>query len=760
MTDSDLLHVLIIEDDPGTARLQQKVLARSGYRVTPVAGPDAARDVLAREDVHLILFDYRLADGRDGLEFYQALKRDGIHLPAIMVTGFPSETLVIQAMRAGVRDFVTKSTEYLDLLTGTVDHVLRRALIERKLVESEELHRITLASVSDAVLITDDDGRFVYVSPGVERMFGIPADVALGLGTVDRLLGPVDFSPAQLAAEGELVNLPHAVRNRRGEEHDLLINIKQVSIRGGTRLYTCRDVTAHRRVESALQTEREFSAHIVGAAPFVICQIRPDGETQFVNPAITQVAGYEPHEIIGQNWWSLFYPGAEHAQVEQLFQNLNAEGVRDYEMRLTTRDGRQRTIAWNSVNRLNAAGELESIIGIGWDVTERKLLEEQLRQSQKMEAVGSLAGGIAHDFNNLLTVILGNGELALELLQTGEPVDELLEDIMGAARRASALTRQLLAFSRKQLLNPQRLDVNRLVSNIERLLQRVIGEDIELRTSLTSDLPLVKVDPSQFEQILLNLAVNARDAMPRGGRLTIATSLAVLDEDYSALHPAVAPGPYIQVAVSDTGTGIPKSIRNRIFEPFFTTKATGKGTGLGLATVFGIVQQSGGHIAFYSEESQGTTFRIVLPATLSAGEKRADIDGSPPRRGSERVLLIEDEPRLRELTRKMLERDGYEVRDFGDPEEAAAIDDETLRSCELLLTDVVMPGMSGPQAADKLTARHPELKVLFMSGHTEDAVIRHGVDNVVKAFLQKPFSRNLLSQKLRGLLDGGETEAD
>jgi PAS domain S-box-containing protein len=388
------------------------------------------------------------------------------------------------------------------------------------------------------------------------------------------------------------------------------------------------------------------------------------------------------------------------------------------------------------------------------DVTERKRLETQLIQSQKMDSVGRLAGGVAHDFNNLLGVITGYGELLSKRLPNEPRLEKYVQDILKAAERAAGLTRQLLAFSRKQVLQPRILDVNTVVAEMEKMLRRLIGEDVQLVTILDEHLARVKADQGQMEQVLMNLAVNARDAMPQGGRLTIETANIDLDQTYARSRPGVTPGPHVMLAVSDTGQGMDKEILGHIFEPFFTTKEAGKGTGLGLATVHGIVKQSEGHIFVYSEPGQGTTFKIYLPRVEV--ERVAETTAAPEAelaRGSETVLLVEDEESLRSIVRECLEASGYTVIEARHAGHALEIADRHPAPIHLLITDVVMPGMGGSRLAVALAASHAETKVLYMSGYTDDAVVLHGVLAADVSFLQKPFTTESLARKVREVLD-------
>ena len=394
------------------------------------------------------------------------------------------------------------------------------------------------------------------------------------------------------------------------------------------------------------------------------------------------------------------------------------------------------------------------------EITERKQLQEQLVRLQKMEAIGRLAGGLAHDFNNLLTVIGGYSDLLLSDLDPGNPLHRHAAAINNAAARATALTRQLLAFSRKQLLQLKVLDLNAVVATMEPMLRRLIGEDIMLVVGLAPALGRVKADPGQLEQVLLNLVVNARDAMPQGGTLTIETTNVEGDELVAHHHGSVPPGSYVKLAVHDTGVGMDAATRSHLFEPFFTTKAPGQGTGLGLSTVYGIITQSEGHIEVDSEPAQGATFTIYLPRVeeaIEAGQHDRTRPETP--RGRETVLLVEDEASVRGITRTMLELHGYRVLEAGSGEEALQICKRQEGPVQLLLTDVVMPGMSGPEVAQRLTRLRPEMKVLYMSGYTDDAILRHGVLELSTAFVQKPFTADTLRWKVREVLDAPGEEA-
>ncbi len=410
----------------------------------------------------------------------------------------------------------------------------------------------------------------------------------------------------------------------------------------------------------------------------------------------------------------------------------------------------------------DAAGALRQVVVTFIDISdqrraeeEQRRLEEQLRQTQRMEAVGLLAGGVAHDFNNLLTAILGTCDLIDLGNLKGRELSDALDEIRKASDKAATLTRQLLAFSRKQVLQPRRLDLNRTVAEMEKMLRRIIGEDIEFITELAPEIGPVMADPGQIEQVVMNLAVNARDAMPEGGRLFVETGDVHLDEDYARDHADVTPGRYALLSITDSGIGMTPEEQSRAFEPFFTTKEVGKGTGLGLATVHGVVAQSGGHIWLYSEPGEGTTFKIYLPVDMDA-EERATAPHDPAARdlaGSETILIVEDEPTVRTLARRVLQRYGYRVHEAENPDQAVRASHRIDGPLHLLLTDVVMPGASGRQLARQLSLERPDLRVLYMSGYTDNAIVHHGVLDPGTSLLEKPFTAEGLARKVREILD-------
>ena len=514
-----------------------------------------------------------------------------------------------------------------------------------------------------------------------------------------------------------------------------------------------RHALERKQAAEALQLSEERYRDIVENAHDFIYSHDLKGNYTSINKAGEQLTGYTREEALTMNFVQTVAPDFVDRAREMMAGRFAGEKGAAYDLEIVAKDGRHIAVEINTKLVLRDGAPV-GLQGTARDVTERKELEEQLRQSQKMEAIGRLAGGIAHDFNNLLTAITGYSELSMQRLADEDPLFGNLQEIKKAGDRAASLTRQLLAFSRKQVLQPKVLDLNLVVSDLERMLTRLIGENIELCTLLEPKLASIKVDPGQIEQIIMNLAVNARDAMPQGGKLTIETRNVLVDDEYARRHIAVTPGPFVMLAVSDSGSGIDSQTQSRIFEPFFTTKEVGKGTGLGLSTVYGIVKQSGGNIWVHSEVGLGTTFTIYLPSTEENLQTYKRESGNERGfRGTETVLITEDEEVVRKLACQVLRMHGYKLLEAADGSEALLICESHLAPIDLLITDVVMPGMSGPELASRLTELRPESKVLLMSGYTDSAIVHHGVLEGGANFIQKPFSTEALAIKVREVLD-------
>jgi PAS domain S-box-containing protein len=519
-------------------------------------------------------------------------------------------------------------------------------------------------------------------------------------------------------------------------------------------------VTLAARDRALRETDAKLRA-LIEHVPVVTYMDAPDGTTEYISPQIEQLLGYpvaqwlETPDFFAQ----ILHPDDRDRVLTEVAHSRELGARFHAEYRMIANDGRAVSVLDGTVLVRDESGKPLYRHGFFLDLTAQKeaekqtvRLEEELRQSQKMEAIGQLAGGIAHDFNNLLMAIGGYSDVARSKVDGGDPaLANALDEIKLASDRAAALTRQLLAFSRKQILQPQIVDLNEIVSGMDAMLRRLIGEDIDVVTELSPDAGRVRADPGQLEQVILNLVVNARDAMPAGGRLTIETAGLAVDGPEIGRESPLQPGSYAMLAVSDTGEGMDAETRKRIFDPFFTTKEPGKGTGLGLATVYGIVNQSGGSIFVYSEPGHGTTFKVYLPQTDAVGELGPpEVDGH---RGSETVLLVEDEDIVRRLVAQMLETQGYRVLAAGDPDHAVDLSAAHEGPIDLLITDVVMPNMSGRELAVRLHVDRPEMKILYISGYTDRAIVHHGVLAQGTVFLQKPFTGDDLARKVRAVLD-------
>jgi PAS domain S-box-containing protein len=490
--------------------------------------------------------------------------------------------------------------------------------------------------------------------------------------------------------------------------------------------------------------------------------IDKDGAFRYINPKFRELFGYDLNDVPnGKTWFRKAYPDPayRHHVISTWINDL--EGSRSGEKRprtftVTCKGGTEKIINFIPVQlgtgeNLMACEDITEIRRAG---EEKAVLQEQLRHSQKMEAIGRLAGGVAHDFNNLLTVIKGYSQLSLMDLEEDDPLRGNIDEIQNAADRATSLTRQLLAFSRRQVMEMKVLDVNTLLRDLEKMLRRIIGEDVEIVIQLAEDLGRVRADVGQVEQVIMNLAVNARDAMPFGGKLTIETANVELDESYACNHVDVKPGHYVMFSVNDTGVGMTPEVRERIFEPFFTTKKKGGGTGLGLSTAYGIVKQSNGHIGVYSVQGKGTTFKIYLPRVNEPLEEiRKEVLKEELPRGKETILIVEDEEEVRKLAATILERQGYRILETFNGDEALVACERRRSPIHLMLADIVMPGMSGSELAKHLKPLYPEIKILYMSGYTDDAIVRHGVLKKGVNYIQKPFTMEALARKVREVLD-------
>jgi PAS domain S-box-containing protein len=642
---------------------------------------------------------------------------------------------------------------------------IARDITERKRVEEE--YRTIINTAMDGFWIVDMRGHFLDANDAYCRLIGYSRDELLTMRIQDVEAVERPEETAQriqriMETGGDRFETRH--RCKDGRIIDIEVSVNYMGADGGRMAVFLRHITERKRMEEALRQAEEKYRSIFENAIEGIFQATPEGRYISTNPALASMYGYEsPEELINTITDIAHQVYVNPDDRSELLRLLQEKGVvHDFVTQVYRKDRKPIWISLNVRYVRDSKGRFLYYEGFVEDITERKRteqerlnLEEQLRQSQKMEAIGRLAGGIAHDFNNLLTVIRGYGELSLMEFKEGDPLKGNIDEIQKATERAADLTRQILAFSRRQILEVQVLDLNTLLQSLDKMLRRVIGEDIELVTLFASDLAAVKVDRAQIEQVIMNLAINARDAMPKGGKLTIETANVELDQHYARKHIAVSPGRYVMVSVTDTGTGMTSEVRERIFEPFFTTKEKSKGTGLGLATVYGIVKQSGGNIWVYTEPGRGTSFKIYLPRVdeplEETKEKRVVKEDLP--RGNETVLVVEDEREVRKLTVGILKRQGYKVLEASHGDDALAISEKHDGLIHLVLVDVVMPGMSGSELAKQLTLLQPMIKVLYMSGYTDNAIVHHGVLEKGMNYIQKPYTVDGLARKVREVLD-------
>ncbi len=511
-----------------------------------------------------------------------------------------------------------------------------------------------------------------------------------------------------------------------------------------------------RRSEEALRKERDTAQTYLDVAGVILLALDADQKVTLINKKGCEVLGRAECDIVGKNWFDHFVPEPFRSEMKEYFPRFvegDIERFAYFENPVLTSSGEERMIAWRNTVLVDESGRIEGTLSSGEDVTERKRLEDQLRQAQKMEAVGRLAGGVAHDFNNILTTIIGYGSLMQFDLDDGNPAKPYVEQILSSAERAARLTQSLLAFSRKQIINPKPVRLGVVAGKMEKLFAKIIGEDIELRTVCHDENATVWADSGQLEQILMNLAANARDAMPDGGVLTIETDRMELDGDFIKAHGYGKPGPYAVLSVTDTGAGMDEKTRTKIFEPFFTTKEVGKGTGLGLSIVYGIVKQNSGYVSVYSEPGRGTTFRIYLPAILMNIEEAGAAALTDAARGTETVLVAEDDADVRKLTKAVLEGAGYTVIEAVDGENAIRLFAEHKDEIELVLIDVIMPKANGKAVSEAIRKMRPRVKIIFTSGYTADIIHKKGILEEGAHFIAKPILPNALLDRVRKTLD-------
>jgi PAS domain S-box-containing protein len=757
------MRVLLIEDNEDDACLIGETLTEPTVQDIELEWVDRLESGLTRlteDKIDVVLLDLSLPDSQ-GLETLDKVQEQTSDVPIIVLAHLDDEAMAVQAMRKGAQDYLVKGRSNDRLLIRAIRHAIERKQSEQTLRDSETRLRAIINTALDALIGINAKGMITEWNPRAEVIFGWSRGEALGQKLADLIIPPRYREAHERGlqhflrtGEGAALNRSFEVAGLRrdGTEFPVELSISPLK-RGDTYVFNAflSDITERKRAEE----NRVRLASIVESSSDAIIGKTLEGIVTSWNKAAERTFGYTADEAIGKPIGCLI-PQDRLNEESQLAERVKqGEHVSHFETARRRKDGKEINIALTISPIKDGEGRVMGFSEIARDITEQKSLEAQLRQSQKMEGIGQLAGGIAHDFNNLLTVINSYSAMVLDDLDFSNPFFRNgLEQIKEAGHRAALLTRQLLMFSRQQALEPKVLDLNEVVSNIAKLLRRLIGEDITQVLSLHPELGRVKIDPGQMEQIIMNLAVNARDAMPGGGQLTIETRNVELDNTSACKYALAQPGSYVMLAVSDTGCGIDADTQTRMFDPFFTTKGPGKGTGLGLATIDGIVKQSGGNIGVYSELEKGTTLKIYLPRV----EKTSELSEQQPAsteilHGSETILLLEDEEMVRALAQAILERCGYRVLVGRNVHDALRFAQESPGTIHLLLTDTIMPVMNGPELAKRFLSIHPETKVLFMSGYTDKVIGNLGGLEPETALLQKPFTPQTLAEKVREVLD-------
>ncbi len=643
------------------------------------------------------------------------------------------------------------------------------AVLSAKHMAEVFLSRDLLESIPDAIVAVDRDGNILQVNSQVQELFGYTRNELIGKKI--EILVPERFRPQHHEHRAGFAESPKTRRmgagldlygrRRNGSEFPVEISLSPVSLEGRSIVLSAiRDITDRKRIEEDLRraneelnqrTTQEIGeyrarlASIIDSSEDAIIGKGLDGTIVTWNKGAERIYGYAPEEVVGKHI-SILAPEDRPDEIPEILKKIaRGESTEHYESVRVTKDGRRLNVSITVSPLRNASGNVVGASAIARDITAQRRAEDQLRQSQKMEAIGRLAGGVAHDFNNVLGIINACSEFLRDSIEPGSQPSTYVDNIKKAIERGAALTRQLLAFSRKQVVQPVILDLNDRLKDISKLLRPLMGDNVEIVIAPRSQAAVVEADPGQLDQIIVNLAVNARDAMPRGGKFILETDIVDVDQLFAEQHPPLAAGKYVMLAVSDTGTGMDRTVLSRIFEPFFTTKEPGKGTGLGLATVYGIAKQSGGHVWVYSEPGHGTTFKIYLPSAeyKLASASPTELEPSVPKREGATILLVEDDEIMRSLTSQLLREHGYTVVEATNGKSALAWVESNPGQFDLLLTDVVMPGFSGPELVERLIASQPALKVVYMSGYTGELMdasqgLKHGT------LLEKPFTRTSL----------------
>lgn len=752
------LNVLLIEDNPADARLVRIMLqsAPEPYILETAESLSAGIRRLEEEQFDGILLDLFLPDS-EGTEAIRTIHGRFSLIPVVILTGVDDHELGVRLMREGAEDYLCKNNLSEQSLVRAIRYAIERHGIRQQLQSSQANYRDLFENANDIIYSTDLTGNVTSLNKAGEKLIGAPREQVIGKN-VGEFFGPGAARLIDVLQERSPDGISHSWQStflqKNGSSVTLAISARLIHDKGEPLGLQgiARDVTERTQLENALrQSEGNFRS-LFEDCPFGILCSKPNGDVLQVNPAAVKMLGYgSERDILNLNMARDIY--CDPTQRSSFLDDVRKQNRgMNMECEWKRKDGSTFKVRIAKHAVLNSAGEIERLQSFIEDVTEKHILEKQHRQWQKLEAIGRLSGGIAHDFNNILGVILGYAELMQQQYDSGSAGQRMAGEILKAGNRGAALTRQLLAFSRQQVLEPKVLNMNEIFADMDKFLRRLIGEDIRFSVDLNPTLGNVKADRSQLEQVILNLAVNAREAMPSGGQLTVTTANVRLDSGNPFKGYTVRPGDYVHLSIRDTGSGMDSETKAKVFEPFFTTKD--KGTGLGLATVYGIVKQSNGYIEITSAAGAGATFDIYLPRVQDAlSNDPIDLPLSKSHIRGTTVLLVEDEESLRRLTRESLQALGFDVLAARDGTEALKICFEHSGAINLLLTDIVMPGLGGHQLAKEFAKHRPEIRVLFMSGYTGQMPGRNTSLPDGSVFLQKPFTQSTLLHKLREALN-------
>jgi two-component system cell cycle sensor histidine kinase/response regulator CckA len=746
----DGIRVLLIEDNPGDARLLTEGLRDAGAYGVAVEHAGTLRaglQQLSQNEYEVVLLDLSLPDA-DGLDSVIRL-HTAFPKPAIIVlTGLDDELLAARAVREGAQDYLIKDSTTGHLLVRAMLYAIERRSAIDALQRREEHFRSLIENALDMITIVQRDGMIRYASPSHERVLGYRPDELVGT-TVLALVHEEDATSvsASLAHVDRELAFEYRVRHRGGSWRYVESFARDLSGVPGVQgiVLNSRDVTERHNFEERLRVANQTVRAVLQGSPLAICATDTSGRVRTWNRGAQKMFGWAEWEVLDRKLTDVVHFHSP-AGTERL---ARGEGASGFDARCRRRDGQTIDVEFWSELLRDASGAVTGTVDIFADVTERKLLEQQVRHSQKMEAVARLAGGIAHDFNNLLTILTGYTHMMLARTAESHPDTEDLRQMARAADRAAELTRQLLAFSRKQLMHTRVLDLAAVIVNMEPMLKRVVGEPVEILTSIEGGAKTVRADPGQIEEVILNLALNARDAMPGGGTIAIEVKNAEISESNRG-GSLLAPGRYVMISFADTGDGMSPEVMSHVFEPFFTTKPAGKGTGLGLSTSYGIVRQNGGDIQVISRPGAGTTFTIHLPGVDEPPDEPGERTRPLEVYGSETVLLVDDDEPVRGVLESMLRRHGYKVLSAGTADEALSHSERHAGSIDVVVTDVVMPRLDGPTLARQIRTRRPEVKVLYISGYSGSKppdLSGH------EAFLEKPFTPEALASGIRAILN-------